>query len=277
MHDTFFFTDTHGMYDLHRAIIDYCKEQDPECTIIFGGDACDRGPDGYKMMKELLDDPQIIYIMGNHEDMFCAAAHEIYKHTRGVKKITARECLTREMPACYLSINNGGFSTIEAWINDGMPMDLISRLETLPLIVRSAKVDFCHAGGNPMIFERICEHDGEALKDEATHLMWDRNCLGIGWFPNRTCVFGHTPVNHLASKFYQKDKSLASAHPAKFHGELNPSMTGMKIDMDTGACASGRAFVLNVLTMEAQGFRDTDFENDELEKHNIEKIECIQM
>ena len=50
MHDIFFFTDIHGMYDLYRAIMDFCNEQDPEAMIIFGGDACDRGKDGYKIM-----------------------------------------------------------------------------------------------------------------------------------------------------------------------------------------------------------------------------------
>lgn len=74
MHDIFYFTDIHGMYDLYRAIMDYCNEQDPEAMIIFGGDACDRGKDGYKIMKELLDNPQVLYLKGNHEDLFVHAA-----------------------------------------------------------------------------------------------------------------------------------------------------------------------------------------------------------
>ena len=39
MHDVFYFTDVHGCYDLYRAAMNYCLEQDPECTIIYGGDA----------------------------------------------------------------------------------------------------------------------------------------------------------------------------------------------------------------------------------------------
>ncbi len=77
MHDIFFFTDIHGMYDLYRAIMNYCNEQDPEAMIIFGGDACDRGRHGYKIMKELLDNPYVVYLRGNHEEMFCNAAREI--------------------------------------------------------------------------------------------------------------------------------------------------------------------------------------------------------
>ena len=45
--------------------------------------------------------------------------------------------------------------------------------------------------------------------------------------------------------------------------------------MDTCAHASGNLYVLNCLTMRAQGFHDIDIEN-EIDKHQIEKIEVIQ-
>ena len=54
MHDIFCFTDIHGVRPLYDAIMNYCNEQDPEATIIFCGDAMDRGYDGYAIMKELL-------------------------------------------------------------------------------------------------------------------------------------------------------------------------------------------------------------------------------
>ena len=42
----------------------------------------------------------------------------------------------------------------------------------------------------------------------------------------------------------------------------------MKIDMDTGAAFTNRAFVLNYLTMKAQGF--------EMKNDSVKKIEVIQ-
>ena len=70
MHDIFTFGDIHGMYDLYKAIMDYCNEQDPEATIVFLGDACDRGKDGYRIMKDLLNHSNVVYLKGNHEDMY---------------------------------------------------------------------------------------------------------------------------------------------------------------------------------------------------------------
>ena len=83
MHDIFYFTDVHGCYDLYRAAIDYCFKQDPECMIVYGGDACDRGTSGYQIMKELLDNPRVVYLKGNHEDLFVRAAQFIARDYDG--------------------------------------------------------------------------------------------------------------------------------------------------------------------------------------------------
>ena len=107
-------------------------------------------------------------------------------------------------------------------------------------------------------------------------LIWDRNYLAQGWETGRICILGHTPTPYLAAKYYGKDKSIANAHPCSYIGQLDDKYTGRKIAMDTGAFASGKLYVLNVLTMQAQGFCDRDFYNYEISEHNIEKIECIQ-
>ena len=65
MNKTYAFTDLHGMYPLWEQIRDFCDESD---KLIFLGDACDRGDDGLKIIKELLQDKRVTYIKGNHED-----------------------------------------------------------------------------------------------------------------------------------------------------------------------------------------------------------------
>ena len=61
------FSDLHGNYNLWTKIKNYYA---PDDVLIFLGDACDRGPDGIKIMLEMLSDKRIIYLKGNHEDMF---------------------------------------------------------------------------------------------------------------------------------------------------------------------------------------------------------------
>ena len=213
MHDIFYFTDIHGCYDLYRAAMNYCIEQDPECTIIFGGDAIDRGPDGYTIMKELLANPQVGYLKGNHEDMFIHAAIEIKKNYTFP--------LTEEYIDNYLSptqndstniqlcIANGGFKTLKDWMLDGMPTDIIKKLIHLPVTFTYENIDFCHAGGRYKEFMRAstAEYNGDwPDRNDEWMVIWDRNYLSYAWENGRICVFGHTPTPHLPGKYYGKDK-----------------------------------------------------------------------
>lgn len=288
MHDIFFFTDIHGMYDLYRAIMNFCNEQDPEATIIFGGDAMDRGKDGYKIMKELLDNPKVVYLMGNHEDLFVKAAREIKEkfEFQDMERKEVRDTLywTRGYDGKFMNIQNvlynGGIETLTDWVMDGMPMDIIEKIENLPRTFSTDTCDFCHAAGVYQTFERAAnaEYNGFLVdRFAADSLIWTRSGFNVGWAPNRIAVFGHTPVQCLEDYMNVDFDEEARPQPYKWVGNYYPDMTGAKIDMDTGACFTGNAYVLNVLTMKAYGFEDTDFKNVEIRKHDIKKIGWISM
>ena len=283
MHDIFCFTDIHGQYDLYRAIMDYCYEQDPEAMIIFCGDAIDRGKDGYRIMNELLDNPHVVYLMGNHEDMFCKAARQI-KELFGFKnpvRENVMKVLSSTMNFDYKyhhiqdSLYNGGIFTLTDWVMDGMPIELVERIEKLPLTFSTDTCDFCHSACVHRSFENVAwaEYNREEPDSYcAESLIWGRTGLGFGWAPNRTAIFGHTPVPLLSTYVHVNWNKDEKVRPIKFYGEkdkmeLAPTETGAKIDMDTGAVFTNRIFVLNVLTMKAQGFEKKD---------KVEKIEVIQ-
>ena len=285
MHDIFYFTDVHGYYQLYKAAMDYCLKCDPDCMIIYGGDACDRGPDGYRIMRELLNNPQVVYLKGNHEDMFVDAARFILNdyndklEPQVIKDyLYAASLRDYSAPQVALSLYNGGLDTLMSWMLDGMPNDFISQIDKLPLTFSTDTIDFCHAGTIPKIFKRVAEdeYNGDIPdKDDTEFILWDRNMLGYGWLSNRTCVYGHTPTPYLPAKYYGKDKSLAGAHPCKYVSNLDERLDGAKIAMDVGTANSGKLYVLNCLTMKAQGFRDLNF-NSEEKNHTIEQIEVIQ-
>jgi len=281
MHDIFCFTDVHGYYNLYKAAIDYCYKQDPEGLILYLGDACDRGPDGYKIMRELLENPQIVYLKGNHEDMFVAAARFILNDYHGpmdeqviknyLYSLAIKDNCVSQIINC---IYNGGFPTLAAWMAAGMPNDFVSQIDKLPLTFSTDTIDFCHAGTIPKVFNRVAEdeYNGDIPdREDAELLLWDRNMLGYGWAPNRICVYGHTPTPHLPAKYYGKDKSLSKAHPCKYVGNLDERLTGAKIDMDVGTANTNRLYVLNCLTLEAQGFVYNEKNN------RVEEIEVIQL
>ncbi len=281
MHDVFYFTDIHGNRPLFDAIMNYCHEQDEDVTIIFGGDAIDRGKDGYAIMKELLNNSHVVYLKGNHEDMFTKAAREIkelfnFENTNEEKihkTLNACKHFDYKYAAIQDSLYNGGLVTLTDWILDGMPMDMIERIEHLPFTFSYEDKDFCHAGSIYTTFSKVAkaEYEGTEVSTwNSDSLLWSRTTLDIGWAPNRMCIFGHTPVPYLEDYVSGiKWSEDCNVIPVLYKGTVNPIMTGWKLDMDTGAVFLGRAFVLNVLTMKAQGFK----ENSE---HLVEKIEVIQ-
>ena len=285
MHDVFYFTDVHGCYPLFRAAMDFCVKQDPECMIIYGGDACDRGTDGYKIMRELLGNPQVMYLKGNHEDLFVHAAWAIkreYEHK--IDEDLVWSYLYNEEMSDYgnhdvqLCLFNGGYQTLHDWMMDGMPMNFVNKIQYLPVTFSYENLDFCHAGGRPKEFKniQIAEYNNDFISnDDLMMAIWDRNYLGQGWIPNRTCIFGHTPTTYLAAKYYGRDKSLTNVHPCAYNATLDDKWTGRKIDMDTCAVASGRLYVLNCLTMKAYGFKDIDLDHEVI-NHRVEQFEVIQ-
>ena len=268
----------------------YCYEQDPEASIFFLGDAIDRGTDGYAIMKELLNNPRVIYLKGNHEDIFTKAAREIKEMFNFADR--PREDVRKVLNACrrfdykyeaiQISLCNGGMNTLLDWIMDGMPMDLVERVENLPLTFSYEDKDFCHSAGAYTTFKEVADAEYKGKKADEyciNSLMWTRTGLSLGWAPNRIAIFGHTPVPYLEDfidgfKWKNGDEVVPYIYTRK--DVFAPNMTGKKLDMDTGAVFLGRAYVLNVLTMKAQGFKDKDIKNDEIRKHDVEKIEVIQ-
>lgn len=274
MHDIFYFTDIHGHYDLYSAIINWCRAKDPECTIIYGGDGCDRGPYGYRIMRELLDNPQVIYLKGNHEDMFVKAAREIigfhagsdetYTKLKSKNSIYAKQVLTMcdryTMPNLYLHLYNDGERTIIDWIVDGANEDFIDKIEHLPLTFSYENTDFCHAGTTYKIFSDVADkeyHKEPIPEQDIQNILWNRTMLPLGWKTGRVCLFGHTPTITLPKGIYGRDQSLKHVHPCAWQDKMGGmnKRGGWKIDMDTCAWWSDQAFVLDCLAMKVYGFK----------------------
>lgn len=211
---TYAISDIHGRKDLWLKAN---KEVfGPNDTIYFLGDAADRGPDGWEMIKTLLDDERIIYLMGNHEDMLIKAIEN-----------SRYENLS-------LLFWNGGENTYEAYELDTKENQekYLEKLKELPkyaLCYKDKKIIFLsHAGMTP----------GNTIVDE-NDWFWDRKHLKDEWtntFKNIYIVHGHTPVQNLF----------------EFKNVVEPITycEGHKIDIDLGAFASNKLGILNLDTFE---------------------------
>lgn len=137
MRNHYVVSDLHGMGDLFDEMMEFLEfeEDKAQYQLIFLGDACDRGPDGYRIMKQLLRNPNVIYLKGNHEDLFVKAAYcfrrlcqEEHMSTLQMYEAYGKDVsfIMQMENDMWLHYMNGGASTFEAWIKDGCPQWIIT-------------------------------------------------------------------------------------------------------------------------------------------------------
>lgn len=228
MNKTYAFTDLHGMYSLWEQIRDYCDETD---KLIFLGDACDRGDDGLKIIRELLQDKRVTYIKGNHEnfleDIGADVASGYYANT----------------PLWGM---NGGFQTLKDFekLSEDSQLWYIRKMKNLVTVVeytnkKGQKILLSHAGFTPTL---------EPSKDEVENYYWDREHIWSDWWPSEDeyketyIVHGHTPhyylirTLHNALQEYEQEKGLNPVYYCHGH----------KIDLDIASFDTGCAILFDL-------------------------------
>ena len=208
---TYVFSDLHGRKDLwlkaNREVFG------PNDTIYFLGDAADRGPDGWELIKLLLDDPRVIYIKGNHEEMLIEAIEKPLLNLRLLEL-------------------NGGATTYDGYICDSEKNQkkYISKLKELPLLIITQNntgqiINLSHAGYTPIY---------NPTEDD---LLWDRSHIYHEWPENENSIVihGHTPIQHLIDNKDCQIVCYADDH---------------KYDIDLGAFISNKLGILNLDTFE---------------------------
>lgn len=72
MTNRFVFTDLHGNGEVWKQIKKFIGNQ----PTVFLGDAADRGTDGFRIIYEMKNMPNLTYLRGNHEELLIEAARE---------------------------------------------------------------------------------------------------------------------------------------------------------------------------------------------------------
>ena len=229
-------TDLHGNYDLWEQIKNFLKEED---TLIFLGDAIDRGSRGFEIFKELLEHDQVVYIRGNHEQMMYdaytmigPAGTESWKHWRA----NGGQATVNNMKSLHLGIK--------------AELNLISTVQQLPHFAvyeneMGIKFNLCHAGFTPGTYFNSLDENQKHLK-----FLWDRNHWNFSWpeeeeYWNWVIVHGHTPIPLM--NISGKDISLNSLTPYWYEGSH-------KVNLDAATANTGMAFLLNLDTLDYEVF-----------------------
>ena len=225
-------SDLHGMLHFYKTIKEFLK---PEDVVFFLGDAGERGPHPWETIKTIMNDPQFIYIKGNHEDMLVKAMGHGYGS------------------AWSLLRSNGGKKTCEQAMEEHDWKEWKAKLSDLPtkatyVNTQGETIYLSHAGLTPSI-----DHQGMMRWGYNEDLIWDRDHFLDKWpedemFQKAIVVHGHTPIPYL----------LDEIDSACQMGEIEPGALwyadGKKCCIDCGAVFTGYCVLLNLDTWDEEVF-----------------------
>ena len=235
MNKTFCISDVHGMYSLWRQVIESLDETD---TLYVLGDCGDRGPDGWKIIKEALANPRVIYIRGNHDQMIL-------------------DCWRSEWRDNYIWLYNGGYVTYDNVLQDPKAEIYLAQLNRTKLYhcyenKNGQKIHLSHAGFSLMEDDEIPNNDD---------LLWDRSHIEdrCDWWPktnpNDYVVHGHTSC--ISSTFKQRFCEPGDMVWNKSKTVLRYAY-GHKICIDGRSCVSNQIALLDLDTLQETVFRITE-------------------
>lgn len=207
-------SDLHGYLDAYKMIKEQLK---PEDTVVCLGDCGDRGPQSWETIKAVMQDPQWVYLKGNHEDMLINAVQEYFDYDEYYGDAYSL--------LCY----NGGADTFEGLISENSARGWLKQLKNL----RTYSV-YCNEQQDNLILTHAGFTPPLNLEEpvRANNVLWNRVHIHDDWPKdcNSVIIHGHTPVPHLDPT---EETCLIYAD-------------GHKIDIDLGVFYTGKVCLLNL-------------------------------
>ena len=216
---TYVISDIHGHYSRYQAMLKQIRCGNEDMLYVLG-DMIDRGPDGVKVLLDLMARPNVTPILGNHELTAAVCLPWLMKEITD-ESIAALEAA--ELGALSEWMVNGGSATLRdlrrlsqedrrAILEYIREMDLYAEADT-----DENSFVLVHAGLAG--FE-----PGRALEDYGLEdFVLARPDLDGPCFPDRYLVFGHTPTRSLGSGadvIVRKGRQIAIDCGCGFGGRL---------------------------------------------------------
>jgi len=222
---TFVITDIHGMCKEFIEVLQLAKFDYENDELIFLGDFCDRGPDTFELVEELLKVKDLVSIRGNHDDWLLTyalinrhPAPAYFKET----ELSYRNNLKKDL--------NADIST-EHSIIPKSHLDFLQK-QVLWLVDHKDRM-FCHAG---FITDMLISDQDDfefywnrSLAHDAYYLKPNTKLDDINNFSR--IFIGHTPTIN-----WQKNKQNIT----------KPIYKGQVVLCDTGACFGGKLSLLDI-------------------------------
>ncbi len=243
---TYVMSDFHGRHDLFLKMLEkisFCDED----TLYILGDVADRGPDGIKTFLYIMDKPNIIYLIGNHDIFLLDCARKALVKGGGIRLFHTQEFL--------LWMYNGGDPTWEQYsrLDRIQQRKILAYLANSYVIIPNLKVGdrnfyLCHATHADTPYQEPVKYK-DADPEMRNHVVWDRV------YPRYTRMsmeFDHISYDELYNKYPKNTKMIFGHTPTILfkgperdgRGRIWHGGHGHLIDIDCGCAARSKENVM---------------------------------
>ncbi|SEG00514.1 serine/threonine protein phosphatase 1 [Eubacterium ruminantium] len=203
-------SDIHGQYDMFMELLDKIKFNEND-TLYILGDVLDRGPHPIKTLMKLMEMPNAICIVGNHELMALECLEFLMKE---ITDMSIEELDEKMLENLLTWQYNGSKTTIEEF-------------EKLDAVTKQDVIDFIK---DFVIYEEVSVNDKDYLlvhaglgnyspekdiEDYSLHdLIWARADYDVRYFEDKYVISGHTPTQYIKDNpqpgfIYRKNNHIA--------------------------------------------------------------------
>lgn len=210
-------SDIHGRHDLFLRMLEQISFSEND-TLYLLGDLIDRGPDGIKLLQDVMDRPNVIPFLGNHEDMF-------YRVIRKIGKSCTAEERSELMEALFVWTRyNGGDVT---WA-DYRALSPAQRAAILDYLETFTVYDEVRVGENTFLLAHAGVGAWEPEKDPESctlhDFLWAETDYDRVYYKDKYLITGHTPTGMidpaLTGRIIRKNNHIALDCGAVFCGTL---------------------------------------------------------
>ena len=216
---TYVVSDIHGEYLAFMSLLDKIQLKETD-TLYVLGDILDRGPHPIKTLRKIMEMPNAICILGNHELMAIECLQLLMKE---ITDVTIEEFDEEELENLVNWQYNGSKSTIDEF----RELDRKTQQEVIEYIKDFLVYEEVTVGNK----EYLLVHAGlgnyspeKEVEDYSLHeLVWMRADYEIQYFKNKFVVTGHTPTQMIIGNpnpgyIYRKNNHIAIDCGAHYPG-----------------------------------------------------------
>lgn len=201
---TYVLSDLHGCYEAYRRMLEKIHFG-PDDSLYVLGDIVDRGPDGMKLLLDLMGRPNVTVLRGNHD-------HTAWLMLRHVGMRVDSSFAEQMGEMCRLWMSDGGDVTWQGYkkLKREEKARVLHFLQSLPvydeITLGNRRYFLAHTGPDP---QKIQQLEDCTLMD----FLLGEIDYNQPYFPDRYFVSGHTPTGLIdpayTGRIYRKNGHIA--------------------------------------------------------------------